>query len=434
MILVYVPKKNTRILYTFKHIFEGILQVGVSLTNNLQEFVAYSGVKFSYSQQPLGNELFFEAHPLLFELGVAQHEIHVQQWEGLAVFFKTSTKSAIPFDLFAASFYLLSRYEEYQPHQVDSRGRFQPEQSLAYRHQFLEQPLVDLWAVKILDLLREQFPDFQWDQKKHPTFQAVFSIVSPYKFKLKSPFLLLWDLLGYIFRFQFWELRDFWRVRLNNQVDPYGDYPTLRKIIQGLKHPPLLFFLFTPKGPNDDGVSPFNPKYKALVKENADYIPTSLMVAYESQINAGTIPKEIKLFNESIHRSVKSVVLHRGIRQLGETYIELSEAELQNDYSMCYTHYIGYRASTAVPFYFYDLTHERLTYLKIHPVVATEEALKQLRPKQAFDRLNQLFDRLPTSSAQFCVHFSNKIMNYQQREVEWRRLFIKFIERHATAD
>lgn len=433
MILVYLPKKNTRVLYTLKHVFEGILNIGVTLTNNLQEFVAFSGPKFSYGPKPLGKELFFEAHSLLFELGVTEPEIEVQRWQELPVFFKVSQNSSLPFDLFAASFYLLSRYEEYQPHQVDSRGRFMPQQSLAMQHHFLDQPLVDLWAVKILEILQQQFPELEQNTPKKPSFNPIFSVVSPYKFQLKSPVLLLWDLLGYIFRLQFWELGDFWRVWFQKQTDPHGHYQELREICKGLAKPPMLFFLFTPKGANDNGVSPFNPKYRALVKENADYIPTSLLLSFESQLQPDRVADEIKLFNSAIHRSVKSVVMHRGIRQMGDTYIGLAEAELQNDYSMSYPRLMGYRASTAVPYYFYDLIHERLTFLKIHPVVATEEALKELKPKQAFDRLQLLFDRLPTSSAQFCIHLSNRILNPQIKESQWRRLFINFIQTHAKA-
>ncbi|MGB0376063.1 MAG: DUF7033 domain-containing protein [Flavobacteriaceae bacterium] len=431
MLFVYTSKKNTRIQYTFKHIFEGILAVPIQVSTNLQDFVAYSGPKFSYGPQALGNELFFEAHTLLFELGVTQPEVRVQSWEGFPAFFKVSENSALPFDLFAASFFLLSRYEEYQPHQVDNRGRFQPKQSLAVKHQFLEKPLVDIWAVKIFNLLCEGFPDLSLPKGKKPVFQPIFSIVSPYKFRLKSPFMVVWELLGYFFRFQFWEIADFWRVQMGRIDDPHGHYKELRKLTSTFANQPFMFFLFTPKGPNDNGVSPFNPNYRALVKENADYIPTSLLVSFESQLDPSQIPSEIKLFNEAIHRTVKSVVLHRGIRQLGTTYIGLSEAELQHDYSMCYTQLVGYRASTAVPFYFYDLTHERLSSLKIHPVVATEEALKQRSPKKAFDTLNRLYHNLPTSTAQFCVHFSNRILNPQVREMSWRKLFINFIQSHA---
>ena len=39
-------------------------------------------------------------------------------------FFEQTENSALPFDVFAAGFYLLSRYEEYLPHIKDRFHRF----------------------------------------------------------------------------------------------------------------------------------------------------------------------------------------------------------------------------------------------------------------------------------------------------------------------
>ena len=54
--------------------------------------------------------------------------------------------SDLPFDIFAASFFLVSRYEEYLDYQPDEYGRFQASSSLAFRNGFLGIPVVDLWA------------------------------------------------------------------------------------------------------------------------------------------------------------------------------------------------------------------------------------------------------------------------------------------------
>ena len=45
------------------------------------------------------------------------------------------------FDVFSASFYLVSRYEEYLPYVKDMYERFQAENSLAYKHNFYKNQL-----------------------------------------------------------------------------------------------------------------------------------------------------------------------------------------------------------------------------------------------------------------------------------------------------
>lgn len=50
------------------------------------------------------------------------------------------------FDLFAAAFFMLARLEEWDGSSSDKHGRFPPEETLAYRHGFLDRPLVDEYA------------------------------------------------------------------------------------------------------------------------------------------------------------------------------------------------------------------------------------------------------------------------------------------------
>ena len=89
-------------------------------------------------------------------------EIVIQKWDDVPCFFKTGPKSAIPYDIFAASFYLITRYEEYLPHVKDIHGRYTAEQSLAFKYRFLEKPVVDIWAYKLLEALKEKFPDYEY--------------------------------------------------------------------------------------------------------------------------------------------------------------------------------------------------------------------------------------------------------------------------------
>jgi hypothetical protein len=111
MILIYTQKLTPRIAYIFKHICTRILSVEVRFTNLIEEFVSEEGPKLSYGKQALGNEFFIQSHNLLLQQGFESIDFIVTQWEETKCFFSVSKKSALPFDIFAASFYLLSRYE-----------------------------------------------------------------------------------------------------------------------------------------------------------------------------------------------------------------------------------------------------------------------------------------------------------------------------------
>lgn len=112
MLLVYTQKITPRITYVFKHVCTQILGLKVGFTSKIEEFVAHEGMKLSYGKQSLANEVFIQNVDLLMEQGMNDLEVKVQDWEGIPCFFAVGETSSLPFDIFAASFYLLSRYEE----------------------------------------------------------------------------------------------------------------------------------------------------------------------------------------------------------------------------------------------------------------------------------------------------------------------------------
>src|SRR5690606_24158582 len=109
----------------------------------------------------------------------------VQDWDNTKGFFSTSEKSSLPYDIFAATFYLLSRYEEYLPHVKDEYGRFTATESIAFKNGFLQQPVVDIWAYKLKAVLQEQFPDFEFPKRQY-SIKPVIDVPSAYHYRLKG--------------------------------------------------------------------------------------------------------------------------------------------------------------------------------------------------------------------------------------------------------
>src|SRR6056300_728678 len=157
MVLIHTTVAKSRIRYIFTHFFRERMQVDVSFTDELSVFIAHSGPKMSYGNAPLGNEFFVAAHGLLSEQGINEQQIDMFDWDGLPAFFATNDNSKLPFDFFAASFFLLSRYEEYLPFVPDYFGRFKAEGSLAFTQHFLQLPLVDLWFDRFVSIWHDFF-------------------------------------------------------------------------------------------------------------------------------------------------------------------------------------------------------------------------------------------------------------------------------------
>jgi hypothetical protein len=142
------------------------LQIPIKFTTVVDEFVAHNGLKMTYSKTPLGKEFFVRSHDLLFEQGLDDVDISMSTWEDVPCFFLAGNTSTVPFDIFAASFYLISRYEEYVPFVQDQHERYPATESLAFKNDFLQKPLVDIWALKFLKSLQEKFPTYEYKTRK----------------------------------------------------------------------------------------------------------------------------------------------------------------------------------------------------------------------------------------------------------------------------
>ena len=94
------------------YIIQTLLGTEVIIVNDISTFINYDKDKINYSPNKItNNELWIVPNNLLNTIGIHEQQIDCFEWNGLKAFFKTD--GDIPFDIFSASFYLLSRYEEY---------------------------------------------------------------------------------------------------------------------------------------------------------------------------------------------------------------------------------------------------------------------------------------------------------------------------------
>ncbi|MEC8546862.1 MAG: hypothetical protein VXY19_00910 [Bacteroidota bacterium] len=431
MILVYSHRITPRLTYIFRQIFIRILELPVSFTSTIEKFVSHSGPKLSYTHQPLGNEFFIKSHEILFQQGLQEINIEVKNWKGIPAFFYTGSKSELSFDIFAASFYLISRYEEFLPHVKNELGSFAPYQSLAYKNSFLEKPVVDLWAVRLQERLNDFFPELPHNSWKKPVFMPIISVVNPYKYKNKSLLFYLSDSLSFLWKFDLFLFIEQILVLFGLKKDPYDNFQELQKSFSKYKINPQYFFLFAKNSYFDRGLSIYKAGYRQLIKNITDYNNVSLLASYAAQNDTSILVNEIKNLKKLINRPISSVRFNYGLLSSAKSYYGLISQELEHDFSMGYNDEIGYRASTAVPFYFYDLNNDLQTSIKINPIVATEEGLRKFSDQKAFKKLEKIYDGLATRSSIHIISISNSILTVEKIKNSWRDQFLNYLSYHA---
>ncbi|MDC0177067.1 polysaccharide deacetylase family protein [Polaribacter sp.] len=430
MILIYTHKITPRVRYIFKHIFTRTLLIPVDFTSKIQEFVAHNGPKITYTKTPLGNEFFVKSNNLLFEQGVNDMEIVIQKWEKIPCFFKTGPKSSIPYDIFAASFYLISRYEEYLPHVKDTHGRYTAAQSLAFKYQFLEKPVVDIWAYKLLAVLKEKFPDYEFQQRKY-TFISTVDIDNAYAYKYKSLVRGVGGFFNDLLQIRLLRVWSRFAAIFNIKKDPFDTFDTILKVKKEQDVNTIFFFLIGDYTTFDTNVSASKNKFRLLIKAMVDYASVGLHPSYFTMNNASLLKKEKERLEGIIKMPIQRSRQHYLRFSLPETYQNLIDLEVAEDYSMGYASNVGFRASTCTPFYFYDIDFEMQTPLKIFPFALMDTTLNdymKLTPRQSLGRIRDLKNEVKAVNGTFITLFHNESLSDYLRWKGWKRLYDSMVK------
>ncbi|MDA9340217.1 polysaccharide deacetylase family protein [Polaribacter sp.] len=430
MILVYTHKITPRIRYIFKHILTRTLLIPVSFTTKIEEFVAHNGPKITYTKSPLGNEFFIKSNALLFEQGVNDLEINIQKWEEVPCFFAAGGKSAIPFDLFAASFYLISRYEEYLPHVKDVHGRYTAPESLAYNNGFLEKPVVDIWAYKLLAVLKKKFPDYTYLERSYE-YVSTIDIDNAFAYKHKNFIRSVGGFVTDLFKLRLFNIWNRLTVILKITKDPFDNFQEILSIKKAKDIKTIFFSSIGDYTTFDTNVSPAKNKYRLLIKNLADYAIVGLHPSYFTMKDAVMLKKEKERLENITNAPVIRSRQHYLRFNLPETYQQLIDLEIEEDYSMGYASTVGFRASTCTPFYFYDLDFEIQTPLKVFPFALMDTTLNdymKLTPKQSLGKIRDLRNEVKAVNGTFITLFHNESLSNHLRWKGWKRLYESMIK------
>ena len=429
MLLVYTHKITPRITYIFKHIFENMLELTFSLTSAVEVFVAHSGPKMSYTDKSLGDEFNMTSHSLLFERGIIDQDLTVYDWQGIPAFYKTNDKSPIPYDIFAASFFLLSRYEESSLKLKTSSEFFDPSQSLAFKEGFLDMPLVDLWVFKLYGIMSACFTEIQPYKKKVCEKELIIDVPLAFKYCHRSFLISLETFLKSIWKLNFLKIFNQLSVLFRLEDDPYDSFDSWGIWFKNSNLLPKVFFRFSNSSAYEYSISIFNRRLQSIIKKTGDNYKLGLLLSIKSHLKPELgLNQEKKNFQGLTHRQVKMSRIPKTFRQLSSIYADLVDLEFLDDYSMGYSNKIGFRASTSAPFYFYDLANEFQLPLKVHPVVASEPAIREGKSSKVFSNLEYIFNSLPLTYSRLTIAVTNGFLNPKKQKSPLQKSFKDYIE------
>lgn len=432
-LIIYSPETSARLKYTLDLVFQTLLPLEYELTRDIRYFQNSGLPKINYSKKQLSRkELCIPMGHILFEKNIYPQQILVFEANGLKAFFRSDMPEAdLPFDFFGMVFYLASRYEEYTAIQKDKHNRFPASASLAFQNQFLNQPLINEWALVLLQKLQEKFPSLICRLPEYE-FSPSYDVDLAWAYLNRSRWRSTGAVVKMILKGQFPQLRSRQAVLQGQAKDPFFTFPDLNKLHKRYGLKPKYFFLLGDYGPFDKNISHRQPALQQLIRDlavQADFI--GIHPSYRSNSDTEKILIEKNRLESILNRPVYHSRQHFLKLEFPETYRQLLKAGIKHDFTMGYAAQIGFRASLATPFRWYDLEKEKATALIIHPFQVMDVTLKQylkLEAQQAIDRIEPIINACQKVGGQFCTLWHNSSFSEIENWAPWKAIYEKLLD------
>jgi hypothetical protein len=434
-LLIYCPQASARTRYIFDFIFKDILLLGYQLSDNRSDFEKYSGPKISYAPQAIAKEIHFKASGLLSENRITEPKIKFVQFGDDKVPFAVEN-SSLPFDIFSAAFYFVSRYEEYLPFTPDQHLRFQPHNSLQYQLGLLPRPIVDEWAMLLKNILLKAFPTLEFGKKQ---FQFIPTIDIDRAFLFKSHGLVrnTARFIKALLNTDTERLKKIIKTGINQQKDPFDVYDFLEKTHQKYGVKPYFFFLLSHQGHKDFDVNihPNDALLQDIIRRCQKTAQVGIHPSYASNGNRLHIRQEKMRLEAILGRKVSQSRQHFLKIHLPKTYIELINEGISDDYSMGYAAEPGFRAGTCTPFYWYDLQLEKQSSLRVHPFAIMDATLRRylkLQPQDAPAIIEQHIKAVKAVSGTFYSLWHNESLSETAEWKGWKFVYEYMLKEAQT--
>lgn len=418
---IYSPDVTPRLEYTAGVVFSTILGINFEITTDRRKIGSSPAI--IYSSEKIKDQFVIRPSGLLSATGVVQIDPLVTAIEGMPVLFPVED-GTIPFDLLSASFYMLSRYEEYLPFSPDAHGRFPGSGSVAFRGGFLRTPIVEIWSRYLAVELVKRYPVLTI---RHNEYRALVTVDVDQPFAYRSRGFLR-SMGGIVKGLAGVGARPADRIRTMSGTmdDPYDSFSYIEGQLKGSGTDALFFFPTGDQGEYDHNPPWRDHDYGEIFRRYDNLFGSGLHPSYRSAGRPKTLRTETERYSAITGHSPENARQHWLLLTMPDTYRAYEEAGIRYDYTMGFNDEPGFRAGIARPYTFYDVSAERITGLTIVPFQVMDGTLRQymhLQPDAALGVISSLVSATRKVGGLFVSVWHNTSLNEGNGWEGWRRVF-----------
>ena len=426
VILIYTPSVSNRLRYICSLMLGDLLGIECAFTTFRDEFASFQGPKLVYAPAPLGGDLFIESKNLLFEETVSLLEPGLNRDDIVPVIFPIEgQRSALSFDPFAAAFYMVSRYEEYERYKHDKFGRFPATASIATQGKFLEVPVVHFWADLLAEVIVRKYPGIRISRPSY-SFIPTIDIDHAYAFRCRSLSRTGGGAVRSLANFRFHEVYLRFKVLSGAAQDPYDTYDYMRTVHSRYLLNPYYFVLFADYGGDDNNIPVSNKTFHKLLLSLDLGKKVGIHPSLSSNKHLKKLNREHSGLSQVLDRDVTVSRQHFLKISFPRTYRNLINLGITDDFSMGYASHPGFRSGMARPYWFFDLTRNETAPLKIHPVTLMDVTMKdylRLTPEESIETIHHMISMVRSVGGEFISLCHNETFSEYGRWLGWRNIY-----------
>lgn len=338
-------------------------------------------------------------------------------------------------DLLGTIFYLLSHYSECLQPEKDVHNRVSAQHSLVVEKNWHNRCVVNECAEIFLAALQSEFPGLTWKMPEI-NFRISHDVDRPFKYAFENWSIHFKRGLG-SFRFGnsikkiIIEIaRVFLYPFLKDKIDPFNQFEWIIKENRHFRSTPYFYCIPIQQHREFDSLySLSNPRMKRLIS----YLETQNAKLgchpnYNSSDSLDGIKENWSVFEQ--HISGQPVRLNRQhfLKFNPLTFPQQLElAQVEEDSSYGWADRTGFRASTTLPYFLFDVKNKRTTQIKEIPLsvmdvtVFTPRYMNITEPHLVLNQFAQYLEIVKKHGGVFCVLWHNDTLQYSQyKHVYWK--------------
>ncbi len=311
MLVIYSKEKSPRLSYVLNHLFSSRLGLSFQhvsdineLQNNPHQIINYSDLKIENSIQIVPEDLLFQSKIEFWNMNYDENEKET--------LLELSKDQVMSFDLFAAIFFHLSRFEEYLFIEKDQHQRFDFQNSSLFKSECLNHPVVDIWIKAFKNILIQDF-NIPIESFKKEQFEIcpTIDIDMIYAYKGRSFLRGSLAFLRNLLFLQFNSIKNRIMCVVFNQKDPFDNFDYQIETLQKHELKAHYFFQVGPYGTYDKNINNKHPAYKTIIEfllKNGHRV--GLHPSYQSNSDVEKIKTEHQTLNSIIFKKTSTSIKH----------------------------------------------------------------------------------------------------------------------------